>query len=176
MDVGRDFIHVISRLMSNHYTGLAKSGICACGNGYHDIEHIVWACAEYCSARSQLLDPLWARGRSLNIPVRDILASRDLLYMSLIILRSALFCLPYCNDGLMGLQDNTKYLCRMTQQTRDLQHNITRAMRCVADLHLSRTTKSSGETPTGSRKTARRPHMGTVGKTDRWGRTDTWLF
>ena len=49
LDVGRDFICVMSRLMSNHYRfdahllriGLGESGICGCGEGYHDIEHVV---------------------------------------------------------------------------------------------------------------------------------------
>ncbi|XP_055544311.1 uncharacterized protein LOC129729621 isoform X2 [Wyeomyia smithii] len=81
LDVGRDFIRVMSRLMSNHYgldahlsrIGLTNSSLCVCGQGYHDIEHVVWVCTEYCGARSQLLDSLRARGIQSNVPVRDIL-------------------------------------------------------------------------------------------------------
>ncbi|XP_058829326.1 uncharacterized protein LOC131688808 [Topomyia yanbarensis] len=92
LDVSRDFIRVMSRLMSNHYTldahlrriGLAEGNHCACGEGYHDIEHVVWSCTEYREARSQLVDSLQVRGRSIHVPVRDILAYRDPLYMELI--------------------------------------------------------------------------------------------
>ncbi|XP_058815695.1 uncharacterized protein LOC131679123 [Topomyia yanbarensis] len=92
LDVSRDFIRVMSRLMSNHYTldahlrriGLAEGNHCACGEGYHDIEHVVWSCTEYREARSQLVDSLQVRGRPIHVPVRDILAYRDPLYMELI--------------------------------------------------------------------------------------------
>ena len=92
LDVSRDFIRVMSRLMSNHYTlnshlfriKLAESNHCVCGDGYHDIEHVIWSCSEYCGVRSQLSDSLRARGRQPNVPIRDILASRDLQYMTLI--------------------------------------------------------------------------------------------
>ncbi|XP_055533007.1 uncharacterized protein LOC129723073 [Wyeomyia smithii] len=92
LDVGRDFICVMSRLMSNHYrfdallrrVGLGESGICACGEGYHDIEHVVWSCPVHRDARSKLIASLQAEGRQPAVPVRDVLASRDLSYMSLI--------------------------------------------------------------------------------------------
>ena len=69
LDVGRDFIRVMSRLMSNHYTldahlfhvGLAASNHCVCGDGYHDIEHVVWSCSEYRGPWSQCIDSLRAR-------------------------------------------------------------------------------------------------------------------
>ena len=87
--MGRDFIRVMSRIMSNHYTlnahlrriGLVDNNHCVCGEGYHDIEHIVWSCAEFRDARSLLIDSLRARGRSPNIPIRDILAHLDVEYM-----------------------------------------------------------------------------------------------
>ena len=90
LDVGRDFIRVMSRLMSNHYTlnthlfriGLVDSNHCVCGDGYHDIEHVVWSCTEYCGVRSELIDSLRARGKQPNVPVRDILGSGDLQYMT----------------------------------------------------------------------------------------------
>ncbi|XP_058820729.1 uncharacterized protein LOC131682937 [Topomyia yanbarensis] len=92
LDVNRDFIRTMSRIMSNHYSfdahlrriGLAESNHFVCENGYHDIEHVVWLCAEYCVARSQLIDSLRARGRSPYVPVRDVLASRDHPYIFLI--------------------------------------------------------------------------------------------
>ncbi|XP_055643087.1 uncharacterized protein LOC129779558 [Toxorhynchites rutilus septentrionalis] len=85
LNVGRDFIRVISRLMSNHYNlnahlyriGLAANNLCDCGDGYHDIEHIVWSCIRFLAARSQLSRALRAKGRQSDIPVRDILGSRD---------------------------------------------------------------------------------------------------
>ncbi|XP_058467696.1 uncharacterized protein LOC131440440 [Malaya genurostris] len=92
MNVSRDFIRVMSRLMSNHYTfnahlrriGLVESNLCTCGDGYQDIEHVVWSCVEYRDARSKLLESLRARGRPPEVPVRDVLASRDSSYMLLI--------------------------------------------------------------------------------------------
>ena len=90
LDVGRDFICMMSRLMSNHYgfdahlhrIGLGEGGICACGEGYHDIEHVVWSCPEHRGARSKLIASLQAEGRQPAVPVRDVLASLDLPYMS----------------------------------------------------------------------------------------------
>ena len=92
LDVGRDFIRVMSRLMSNHYTsdahlyrvGLAASNHCVCGDGYHDIEHIVWSCPEHRGPRSQFIDSLRARGKQPNVPIRDVLGRHDLEYMSLL--------------------------------------------------------------------------------------------
>ena len=83
---------MMSRIMSNHYTlnahlrsiGLVDSNHCVCGEGYHDIEHVVWTCAEFRGARSLLVDSLRARGRSPNVPVRDVLARLDVEYMSAI--------------------------------------------------------------------------------------------
>ena len=89
MNVGRDFIRVMSRIMSNHYTlnahlhriKLVDSNHCVCGEGYHDIEHVVWSCAENRVARSLLVDSLRARGRPPNVPVRDVLGRLDAEYM-----------------------------------------------------------------------------------------------
>lgn len=89
MNVERDFIRVISRLMSNHYLlnahlyriNLKDDNLCGCGEGYHDIEHIVWNCPENLHARSQLLDSLRAQGRQSDFPVRDILASQDVPHL-----------------------------------------------------------------------------------------------
>ncbi|XP_058445718.1 uncharacterized protein LOC131426943 [Malaya genurostris] len=92
LDVSRDFIRVMSRLMSNHYTldahllriGLSETNHCACGEGYPDIDHVVWTCVEYRDVRSQLLNCWRTQGRLSNVPVRDILACRDLPYMKLL--------------------------------------------------------------------------------------------
>ena len=92
LDVGRDFIRMMSRIMSNHYgldahllrIGLASSNHCVCGLGYQDIEHVVWVCAEFRGARSLLLDTLRARGIQPYVPALDILAQRNLPYMLLV--------------------------------------------------------------------------------------------
>ena len=89
LDLARAFIRTVSRLMSNHYAldahlyriWLAGNNVCNCGKGFHDIEHIVWSCQDYCAARSKLTDTLRARGRQLNVPVRDVLAIRDIPYL-----------------------------------------------------------------------------------------------
>jgi len=89
LDISRDFIRVMSRLMSNHYglnahlfrIGLAEDNKCACGAGYHDIEHIVWSCKEYLPSRAQLYDSLRARGKQPGVPVRDVLANLDVPYL-----------------------------------------------------------------------------------------------
>ncbi|XP_058814360.1 uncharacterized protein LOC131678307 [Topomyia yanbarensis] len=89
LDVSRNFIRVMSRLLPNHYTlnahlrriGIAEDNQCACGKGYEDIEHIVWSCTEYRESRSQLIDFLRARRKPPYVPVRDILVLRDLTYM-----------------------------------------------------------------------------------------------
>jgi ribonuclease HI len=91
LDVSRDFIRVMSRLMSNHYNlnahlsriELRDSGLCECGTDYQDADHVIWSCAEYREVRSVLFDSLRARGRPPNVPVRDILAKRDLVCMEL---------------------------------------------------------------------------------------------
>lgn len=93
LDLARNFIRTISRLMSNHYTlgahlyriGLAEINVCSCGEGFHDIEHLVWSCSQLWAARSQLVDTLRARGRQPNVPVRDVLAIRDIPYLSAIV-------------------------------------------------------------------------------------------
>ena len=85
LNMSRDFIRVVSRLMSNHYRldahsyriGLSTTNVCVCGDGYHDIDHVVWACERYSSSRSALLDTLRARGRLPNVPIRDILGNLD---------------------------------------------------------------------------------------------------
>ena len=77
---------MVSRLMSNHYRldahscriGLSATNVCVCGDGYHDIDHVVWACEGYSSSRSALLDTLRARGRLPNVPIREILGNLDL--------------------------------------------------------------------------------------------------
>ena len=86
LNLSRDFIRVISRLMSNHYRldahsfriGLAATNVCVCGDGYQDIDHVVWTCERYSSLRSQLEDTLRARGRLPKVPIRDILGKLDL--------------------------------------------------------------------------------------------------
>jgi hypothetical protein len=60
---------------------LAGSNVCSCGQGYHDIEHVVWSCAVHLVARANLEDSLRARGKQPNVPVRDVLARLDLVYM-----------------------------------------------------------------------------------------------
>ena len=80
---------MMSQIMTNHYTlnahlrriGLVDSNHCVCGEGFHDIEHVVWSCAEFRVARSLLVDTLRARGKSPNIPVRDAMARLDVDYM-----------------------------------------------------------------------------------------------
>lgn len=89
LNLNRSFIQTISRLMSNHYAldahfyriGLAGSNVCSCGEGFLDIEHLVWSCPEYNCARSQLSVALEAISRRPGIPVRDVLASRDFSYL-----------------------------------------------------------------------------------------------
>lgn len=92
MDVNRNFIKDMSRLMSNHYSldahlhriGLTSSNVCECKQGYHDIEHVVWSCEKYQTARQQFQNTLQNCGKQPDIPVREILASRDLEYMQLL--------------------------------------------------------------------------------------------
>ena len=89
LNLSRDFIRVISRLMSNHYRldahsfriGLAATNVCVCGDGYHDIDHVVWSCERYTFPRSQLIDTLRARRRLPKVPIRDILGKLDLEYL-----------------------------------------------------------------------------------------------
>lgn len=89
LDVSRDFIRVMSRLMSNHYSldahlhriSLVDSNICRCGNGYDDIDHAVWQCVDNYAPRERLLNTLEAQGRQPYVPIRDVLATRDLCYM-----------------------------------------------------------------------------------------------
>ncbi|XP_055584903.1 uncharacterized protein LOC129737766 [Uranotaenia lowii] len=89
LDLSRDFIRIFSRLMSNHCSldavlyrfDIAGSNLCSCGQGYHDIEHIVWSCEVHLVARTNLIDSLRARGKPPNVPVRDVLAVLDLDYM-----------------------------------------------------------------------------------------------
>lgn len=89
LDVSRDFIRVMSRLMSNHYSldahlhriNLVDSNICRCGNGYDDIDHAVWQCMDNYAPRERLLNTLEAQGRQPYVPIRDVLATRDLSYM-----------------------------------------------------------------------------------------------
>ena len=89
-DLSRDFIRVMSRLMANHYScnahhfriGLSESSLCECGQGYQDIDHIVWFCSKINSAfrdaRANLSDFLRDKGRPPNMPIRDLLATKDL--------------------------------------------------------------------------------------------------
>lgn len=88
-----DFIRVMCRLMSNHYSlnahkfrvKLSDSNLCVCREDYEDIEHVVWGCNEHREVRSELIDTLRVRGKQPK-PVRDVLASLDLEYMNLIYL------------------------------------------------------------------------------------------
>ena len=92
LDVSRDFICMMSQLMSNHYwfnahlrrIGLTEDHLCTCGEGYHDIEHVVWSCPLYREARSNLENSLKARNKQPNVPVRDVLAILDFPYMRLL--------------------------------------------------------------------------------------------
>ena len=89
-DLSRDFIRVMCRLMSNHYScnahhfriGLSESSLCECGEAYQDIDHIVWSCSKVNSAfrdaRGKLNNFLRDRGRPPNMPIRDLLAIKDL--------------------------------------------------------------------------------------------------
>lgn len=45
---------------------------------------MIWSCAEHRGVRSEFYDSLRARGRQPNVPVRDILALRDLEFLKLI--------------------------------------------------------------------------------------------
>ncbi|XP_062702077.1 uncharacterized protein LOC134285420 isoform X1 [Aedes albopictus] len=91
LDLSRDFIRVMCRLMSNHYllnahtfrVGLSESNLCVCGVAYQDIEHVVWGCNEYREVRSELHEILRVRGKQQK-PVREVLAGLDLEYMNLI--------------------------------------------------------------------------------------------
>ena len=91
MDLKRDIICMMSRLMSNHYKldahlfriNLASSNVCGCAEGYHDIEHLVWSCAEHSLSRSRFVEILRTRGKH-RLPVRDILAGQDPEYMLLL--------------------------------------------------------------------------------------------
>ena len=92
LDLTRAFIRTMSRLMSNHYTSkthlfrinLNDTNLCECGQGYQDIDHIVWSCPEYRDHRKLLQDTLRARGRPPETPIRDVLATQDLEFLSLI--------------------------------------------------------------------------------------------
>ena len=92
LDLNRGVISMMSRLMSNHNRlnahlyriNIAASSLCGCAEGYHDIEHLVWSCAEHSLSRSRFVDNLRTRGKQIGVPVRDILASRDAEYMLLL--------------------------------------------------------------------------------------------
>uniref|UniRef100_A0A1Q3G4W4 Putative i-11 aae n=1 Tax=Culex tarsalis TaxID=7177 RepID=A0A1Q3G4W4_CULTA len=86
MDLTRGFIRTMSRLMSNHYSSKAQlyrinmsdTNLCDCGQGYQDIDHLVWACPDLHDHRTKLKDTLRARGRPPEIPIRDALSFMDL--------------------------------------------------------------------------------------------------
>ena len=86
LDLTRGYIRTMSRLMSNHYTSkahlfrikMSDTNLCDCGQGYQDIDHIVWACPEHRDHRKKLQDTLRARGRPPEIPIRDALTTNDL--------------------------------------------------------------------------------------------------
>ncbi|XP_055608580.1 uncharacterized protein LOC129755905 isoform X1 [Uranotaenia lowii] len=88
-NMSRDFIRVVSRLMSNHCRldahlfriQLVTSNVCVCGDGYHDIDHVVWTCERFDRSRAWLLDTLRARRKPPDVPIRDILAKLDLEYL-----------------------------------------------------------------------------------------------
>jgi ribonuclease HI len=89
LDISRDFIRTFNRIMSNHCSlstslcrvNLSDTNVCGCGNGFHDIEHLVWSCEMLSFARTKLIDSLRARGKQPNVPVRDVLALVDIEYM-----------------------------------------------------------------------------------------------
>ncbi|XP_062552008.1 uncharacterized protein LOC134217255 [Armigeres subalbatus] len=91
LNMGRDFIRTMCRLMSNHYTlnahlfrvGLSEGNLCVCGEDYQDIDHVVWACKEHRGPRSALTEHLRVRGKQPK-PIREVLSGLDLEYMSLV--------------------------------------------------------------------------------------------
>lgn len=93
LGMSRDFIRVMCRLMSNHYSlsahthriGLSESNLCVCGVADQDIEHVVWGCSEHRGIRSELTETLRIQGKQQK-PVREVLAGLALEYMNLIYL------------------------------------------------------------------------------------------
>lgn len=75
MDMDRDFIKIMCRLMPNQYRiGLAFNNRCGCGAGYQDVIHAVWYCPEDGVARSKLCSYLrGARGNPDEEDIRDVL-------------------------------------------------------------------------------------------------------
>ena len=67
----RAFIRMMSRLRFNHFAlgehlqriGLDDSKVCGCGLGFHDMDHFLWSCVEYKSARPALLDAVERLGK-----------------------------------------------------------------------------------------------------------------
>ena len=92
MDLDRGVICMMLLLMSNHCRldahlfriNLSASNVCGCAEGYHDIEHLVWSCAEYSLPISHFVDNLRTRGKRTDLPVREVLAGRDSEYMLLL--------------------------------------------------------------------------------------------
>uniref|UniRef100_A0AAG5DGL5 Reverse transcriptase domain-containing protein n=1 Tax=Anopheles atroparvus TaxID=41427 RepID=A0AAG5DGL5_ANOAO len=88
----RAFIRMMSRLRSNHFAlgahlhriDLAQSKICGCGLGFHDVDHLLWACAEYEAGRPVLIGAVLALSRHPAVPIRDILAAGDFEYLRVI--------------------------------------------------------------------------------------------
>lgn len=71
--------------MSNHYRskahlkriGLSDTNHCDCGEGFEDIEHVVWVCSKYEVKRQELIDSLPVLWKPPNATVHDALFSRN---------------------------------------------------------------------------------------------------
>lgn len=91
-NANRCFIRNMSRLISNHYAlashlyriNVVESNLCPCEKGYQDIDHVIWSCNMYDSHRSNLVTELAAAGKRINVPIRDILASKDIVFMTIV--------------------------------------------------------------------------------------------
>lgn len=89
LNVTRCFIKNMSRTLSNHFTlnshlyriNLAYSNICSCGLGYQDVDHVIWSCLEYGTARESLVQELLAIGKTPSAAIRDVIASMDVKYL-----------------------------------------------------------------------------------------------
>uniref|UniRef100_A0A2M4BAB0 Putative i-11 aae n=3 Tax=Anopheles marajoara TaxID=58244 RepID=A0A2M4BAB0_9DIPT len=92
LKVGRAFVRMMSRLRSNHFAlsthlhriGLADSKVCGCGEGFHDVDHLLWSCVEFEPARPALIAAFTAAGGRCGVPIRDILAAQDMDLLKII--------------------------------------------------------------------------------------------
>lgn len=92
MDVNRQFIKNMSRILANHYTlashlfriNMVSTNICSCQTGYEDIDHVIWICKKYDNKRHKLFRELNKSNKNLFTPIRDILAIKDLAFMNIV--------------------------------------------------------------------------------------------